>query len=157
MGDIMPSAAPAMPEASKSHLKDLGEQIHLVRKNISVSATVAAEAAGISRMTLHRIERGEASVTMGAYLSAMSAVGLEPILLPTDRNKRPVQALQEERILLADYPALKRLAWHLTGAVDVSARDAFELYDRNRKHLVETSLCPKESELLRKLTEKFNR
>jgi transcriptional regulator with XRE-family HTH domain len=38
-----------------------------VGKALKVSATTAAEAAGMSRMTLHRIERGEPSVTMGAY------------------------------------------------------------------------------------------
>jgi len=35
------------------------------RKALRVSATVAAEAAGMSRVTLHRIEKGEPSVTMG--------------------------------------------------------------------------------------------
>jgi DNA-binding transcriptional regulator YiaG len=47
-------------------LKVLGECIRAHREQQKVNATVLAEAAGMSCVTLHRIERGEPSVTMAA-------------------------------------------------------------------------------------------
>ena len=54
----------------------LGGEIRAQRKALRVNATAAAEASGISRVTLHRVERGEPSVHMGAYVNLMLALGL---------------------------------------------------------------------------------
>lgn len=70
----MPRPAPASGPKVKKLLCQLGLQIRSRRKNLKVSAVSTAEAAGISRMTLNRIERGEASVTIGAYLSVLSVL-----------------------------------------------------------------------------------
>ena len=71
----MPSPAPIVPEQCTAQLQALGEQIRAQRKALRLSATVTAEAAGLSRVTLHRIEKGEPSVTMGAWCNAMAALG----------------------------------------------------------------------------------
>jgi transcriptional regulator with XRE-family HTH domain len=60
-----------------ARLAELGERIREHRKRLKVSAVATAEAAGMSRVTLHRIERGEASVTIGAYMNAVAALGLD--------------------------------------------------------------------------------
>ena len=73
----MPAKAPPIGEILAARLVAIGSRLHAHRKQHKVTATSAAEAAGISRATLHRIERGEPSVTMGAYLSAIAALGLE--------------------------------------------------------------------------------
>lgn len=49
--------------------------MHARRKALRITATSTAEAAGLSRVTLHRIERGEPAVTMGADLNRMAAPG----------------------------------------------------------------------------------
>jgi transcriptional regulator with XRE-family HTH domain len=54
----------------------LGAQLRALRKALKVNVTVAAEAAGISRVTLHRIEKGEPSVTMGAWANVAAALGM---------------------------------------------------------------------------------
>jgi transcriptional regulator with XRE-family HTH domain len=77
MGNIMAARPPVTSAAATAKLKVLGEQIRVRRKALGVSATVAAEAAGMSRVTLHRIEKGEPAVTIGAYLNAIVALGLE--------------------------------------------------------------------------------
>ena len=41
-----------------TRLQELGAQIRARRKALGVSATAAAESAGMSRVTLHRIEKG---------------------------------------------------------------------------------------------------
>ena len=73
----MPAKAPDPGEVAAARLQDLGERIRAHRKRHKINATTAAEAAGMSRVTLHRIERGEPSVAMGAYMSAITTMGLE--------------------------------------------------------------------------------
>jgi transcriptional regulator with XRE-family HTH domain len=114
----MPARAPPSPAHVAAKLAALGERIRERRKALKVSGVDAAEAAGMSRVTLQRIERGEPSVTMGAYLGAATAVGLELELVdPRERSRRgdgtggkaPVPA----QIRLADYPQPKKLACKL--------------------------------------------
>ena len=122
------------------------------RERQKVSAVVAAEAAGMSRVTLHRIERGEPSVTMGAYLSAIDALGLQLELrnpqAPVVDETAPVLP---ERVRLADFPQLKRLAWQLQDVEDLSPAEALNLYDRNWRHIDRAHLEPAERALLQRL------
>jgi len=75
----------------------------------------------MSRVTLHRIERGEPSVTMGAYLSAIDAVGLQLELRdPQAREVSAPAARLPQNVRLDAYPQLKRLAWQLHGVAEVS-------------------------------------
>lgn len=74
MVNVMPSKSPAIEKNVADKLIALGEQIRAHRKALRVSLATAAEAAGMSRVTLHRIEKGEPSVTMGAYLNVMDAL-----------------------------------------------------------------------------------
>lgn len=73
----MPARAPAIEATLATGLAVIGARVRAHRKGLRVSATDAAEASGMSRVTLHRIERGEPSVAMAAYLSALAALGLE--------------------------------------------------------------------------------
>jgi transcriptional regulator with XRE-family HTH domain len=75
-------------------LSRLAARIRPHRRALRISATELAEAAGMSRVTLHRLERGEPSVTMGAYMSAI-ALGLElelmdPKATPDKRSRTSV-------------------------------------------------------------------
>src|SRR3990167_8048557 len=72
----MPAKPPLSSEQSAAQLHALGEQLRARRKVLRVSSTAAAEAAGMSRVTLHRIEKGEPSVTAGAWANAMAALGM---------------------------------------------------------------------------------
>lgn len=56
MRSLMPSKSPAPTDACTTQLQALGAQIRSQRKALRLSATVTAEAAGVSRVTLHRIE-----------------------------------------------------------------------------------------------------
>ena len=72
----MPSKSPVTTDTCTAQLQALGAQIRSQRKALRLSATVTAEAAGVSRVTLHRIEKGEPSVTIGAWCSTMAALGM---------------------------------------------------------------------------------
>ena len=84
MGNIMPARPPIIATTAANKLSAMGKTIRAHRKALRINATTAAEAAGMSRVTLHRIENGEPSVTIGAYLNAMAALNLDfGIIKPT--------------------------------------------------------------------------
>jgi transcriptional regulator with XRE-family HTH domain len=141
----MPSVSPTLLADAEIRLKTIGQQLRDHRKRLRLSATSVAEAAGMSRVTLHRIERGEPSVTMGAYLNAMQALQLDfGLLLPPTAAAPAVP----ERIALADYPQLRQLAWHIGGDQTLTPQEAADLYERNARHLDEPRLQPQERALI---------
>jgi transcriptional regulator with XRE-family HTH domain len=62
-------------------LHELGENIRLARLRRKFSAAIVSQRAGISRNTLRSIERGDSSVTFGAYANVLQSLGLEKDLL----------------------------------------------------------------------------
>ena len=109
----------------------------------------------MSRVTLHRIERGEPSVTIGAYMSASAAIGLQLDLVDrrAPRKTGPRKPVLPKRIELADYPQLKRLAWQLGELTALTPSEALALYERNWRHVEEAALDEQERELIRRLVD----
>ncbi|MCR4953772.1 MAG: helix-turn-helix domain-containing protein [Treponema sp.] len=69
------------PQVTKT-LKTVGQQIKLARLRRKLSVQIISERAGISRATLWSIEKGEPTVSFGAYVSVLCALGLkEDVLL----------------------------------------------------------------------------
>ncbi len=62
-------------------LSTVGENIKLARLRRKITATMLAERAGISRVTLRKVENGESSVTMAIYANVLFCLGLEKDLL----------------------------------------------------------------------------
>lgn len=144
----MPAQAPPVSDALLTSLKALGTRLRARREQLGISAVAAAEAAAMSRTTLHRIESGEPSVTMGAYLSAIDALGLALELLdPSSPQPDPVPE-PIERVRLDRYPQLQRLAWQQPGVTELSAQEALAVYERNWRHIDEAKLDPQERALI---------
>lgn len=76
-------------------LTQLGEDIRLARLRRSLTAEQVAERAGISRLTLHRIEHGGAAVAIGAYLQVLVVLGLEQGLAAAAANDVLGRKLQD--------------------------------------------------------------
>ena len=55
----------------------LGENIKLARKRRKLTATQVAERAGIARNTLYLMEKGSASVSIGAVFNVLRVLGLQ--------------------------------------------------------------------------------
>ena len=152
----VPAKSPYFSNTLAAHLGTLGAQLRAQRKALRISATAAAEAAGMSRVTWHRIETGEASVTMGAYLSAMSVLGLTWGLLPPVAAE-PVPTLFDSkqwipvRVRLSEYPELKKLAWQIHGIDELTPAEALDVYERNARHLDAKAMPPHERDLLEAL------
>ena len=153
----MPKPAPETSEQAAIALAALGAAVRGRRKALGVSAVAAAEAAGISRVTLHRIEKGEASVTMGAYMAVFGVLGLDvrlgdagaaaPDKVPERKGWIPA------RVRIADYPRLKELAWQIHGVYELRPREALDIYERNARHLDPDTLTAHERELVEALRE----
>ena len=55
----------------------LGGRVRLARLRRRMSATEMAERMGVSRMTLHSLEKGDLSVGLGILVRALGVLGLE--------------------------------------------------------------------------------
>ena len=135
-----------------AHLQRLGGEIRARRKALGVNATSTAESSGISRVTLHRIEKGEPSVTMGAYLNVMAALGLQ---LP--EANPPASTNAEEsiptKIKLDEFPQLRQLAWQIHGTETLTPLEARDIYERTWRHLDKNKLEDRERQLIHALRE----
>jgi len=149
----MPAKLPRVDTATRNNLTLLGGEIRLHRKALKVTATATAEAAGLSRVTLHRIEKGEPSVSMAAYMSVIHALGLDFAVFPVDeliskdagaRRKGWIPA----QVIVSDYPQLKQLAWQIHAATRLTPVEALNLYERNWRHLDLQNMEPNERDLV---------
>ncbi|MEO8080168.1 MAG: helix-turn-helix transcriptional regulator [Caldimonas sp.] len=146
----MPARAPQISTAAIERLVRLGARIRDARKAQGVTAVAAAEAAGLSRPTWHRIERGEPGVAMGAWAAAAEALHLALTLDDPTPAKAPPPL--PSSIRLADFPELQKLAWQLEGVESISPQQALDLYERNWRHVDTRHLAPHEAALIEALT-----
>jgi len=78
-------------------LEQVGENLKLARKRRKYTTSQVAERAGINRSTLYEIEKGNASVSFGAYFNTMRVLGLQDDFLKLaadDEYGRKLQDLQ---------------------------------------------------------------
>jgi transcriptional regulator with XRE-family HTH domain len=148
-------------QVQQNALQELGSKIREYRKRMKISSLAAAEASEISRITLYRIELGEASVTMGAYINVIYSLGLKLELRDTintaKSSKKKSTQLIPKNIKIADYKQLKKLAWQLKGTKELSAEEALNLYERNWRHIDLKNLDKREEKLIRALMNAFGR
>lgn len=92
-----------LPQTQKL-LCEMGEQIRLARLRRHLSSELVAERAGVSRQTVTSIEKGSASVALGAYAAVLHALGgLEQDLLLIAKDDELGRKLQD-----LDLPQRKR-------------------------------------------------
>jgi len=68
---------PAIFPRVKRNLAVFGTNLKLARLRRKISAELMAERADISRTTLYEIEKGSATVSLGAYISVLSVLGMD--------------------------------------------------------------------------------
>ena len=81
-------------------LATMGEQIKLARLRRGLSAELVAERAGISRVSLWKVEKGEPSVAMGIYAAVLHALNnLDKDLLLIARDDELGRQLQDLNLI----------------------------------------------------------
>lgn len=149
----MPYNIPLNTPKLKEMATTLGHEIKSKRKKLNITTQAVSESAGISRVTLNRIEKGEGSVAIGAYIKVISVLGLSlkvfnsNDLSPDFHDK----SVKESKVSLKQYPQLKKLAWQLKKTKDLTPSEALSLYERNWRHLDLKEMSAEEWRLIQKL------
>lgn len=147
----MPAATPAIELEQLATLERIGARIRDHRKNLRISAVACAEAAGVSRVTLHRIEAGNPSVTIGAYANVVAALGLQ-LMVPVVEAAGSTQVM----VKLLDYPGLRQLAWQTDAGTEVTEVEALNLYERGWRHLNREALTDREKLFIQHLADTYS-
>lgn len=93
----MPSKKQPIFPSERKMLADFGERLKLARLRRKISAETLAERSSVSRMTLHRAEKGSPAVSMGTYLRILAALHLQDdinLLAVDDKLGRKLQDLE---------------------------------------------------------------
>lgn len=90
------SALPA-PPAFQRQLAALGLRMRLARERRKLGTELFAERVGVSRETLRRLEKGDASIALGTFLRALRVLGLDrdiDLLAADDELGRRLQDIE---------------------------------------------------------------
>ena len=80
-------------------LKTLGENIKLARKRRELTQQLISERTGLSRVTIRKIEQGDAGVSIGHYLMVLTALNLGDALAVVADDDVFGRKLQDARLL----------------------------------------------------------
>jgi transcriptional regulator with XRE-family HTH domain len=89
------SAIDKLPTAAAVHLQQLGENLAIARKRRKEPIRIWAERIGVSAPTVARMERGDPSVAMGVYATALWLIGRDMQLPALAEPAADVGALEE--------------------------------------------------------------
>lgn len=80
-------------------LEQMGENLKLARKRRKLTTVQVAERADIARSTLYLIEKGDSSVTIGAYFNVLRVLGLQDDILKLGADDDFGRKLQDLELL----------------------------------------------------------
>lgn len=80
-------------------LEQVGENIKLARKRRKLTTMQVAERADIDRSTLYEIEKGNPSVSMGAYFNTLRVLGLQNDFLKLAADDEYGRKLQDIELI----------------------------------------------------------
>jgi len=83
----------------KKLMETVGSNIKLARKRRKLTSVQVAERAGFDRSTLYEVEKGNPSVSMGAYFNTLRVLGLESDFLRLAADDELGRKLQDLKLL----------------------------------------------------------
>ncbi len=95
---MQPKKQILLPRFQKA-LERTGENIKLARRRRKLTTIQVAERAGIDRTTLYYIEKGNPSVSMGAYFNVLRVLGLQDDFLKLAADDEFGRKLQDLKLL----------------------------------------------------------
>lgn len=147
----MPAGSPYTTPEQQADLERLGARLRGRRKALGVTVVTCAEAAGMSRVTVHRIEAGNPSVTIGAYSNVAAVLGLHLVIPILDSP-----AAEPASITVGDYPGLRTLAWQADAGTTITETEALNLYERGWRHLNQETLTVHEKAFIQHLADTYS-
>src|SRR6266699_3797014 len=96
----MPTVPHTMPIPVRNALHKLGSDIRDARLRRRIPMAIMSQRALVTRTTLHKVEQGEPTVSMGTYATVLFVLGMTERLaeLADARFDRLGSALEEERL-----------------------------------------------------------
>lgn len=88
-------AVDSMPSAVLAHLRLLGENLSIARKRRREPLKSWAQRLGVSEPTLIRMEKGDPSVSMGVYATALWLIGRSQAIAELAAPEHDLGALEE--------------------------------------------------------------
>lgn len=157
----MPAKAAPLTDHLQQLWTTVSDRVRDARLRRNLTAEQVAREAGITRVTLNRLEKGDPSVTVATFLRVLDSLQLSGDIagVAEDSANRTVgERLPPRRlpaaIRLDAYPQLREIAWHLAAdRQTVTPEEALELYERNWRHVDQERLQPKERALIKRLTD----
>ena len=131
-------------------LVDLGAHIRALRKAKGYTASQVAGVAGLSRVTLGRLENGEPGVAAGAYAVVLATLGSS-----ITANDADAHQAMPSYVHIDEYPVLRSMAWQLREGVLITPAEAWDIYRRHPEILDQSVVDLREARLLRSLKRKF--
>ena len=104
----MPASKQAFLPKQKRIFKQVGEQLRLARLRRRLSAAQVAERAGISRNTLHLLEKGSPSSSIATLFRILTALGLEEDYLQIAKDDELGRRLEDAKLTTPKKRAPKR-------------------------------------------------
>jgi transcriptional regulator with XRE-family HTH domain len=101
------NALDLMPSAVLAHLRELGENLAIARKRRREPLKAWAQRIGVSEPTLARMEKGDPSVSMGVYATAIWLMG-RAAALPELAAPEHDQGALEEAVRVAKARAVRK-------------------------------------------------
>jgi transcriptional regulator with XRE-family HTH domain len=94
------SSSSRIPVPVTRALRKLGHDIRDARRRRRIPVATLAQRASVSRMTLHKVEKGQPGVSAGAYATVLFALGMVERLadVADPRHDSVGLALDEERL-----------------------------------------------------------
>ena len=80
-------------------MERMGENIKLARKRRNLTTIQVSERAGIDRSTLYHIEKGNPSVSLGAYFNVLRVLGLQDDFLKLASDDELGRKLQDLKLI----------------------------------------------------------
>jgi transcriptional regulator with XRE-family HTH domain len=93
-----------LPPALKRMLKQWGEHVNVSRRKRRITVAMMAERTGLSMSTYLRVERGDPTVSMGAFAMTLFVLGLDQ-----DVNRVMNSATDDQGLLLEEQLLPKRV------------------------------------------------
>ena len=125
-------------------LEQMGENIKLARKRRKLTTVQVAERADIDRSTLYEVEKGNPSVSMGAYFNTLRVLGLQDDFLKLAADDEYGRKLQDiELINKTKWPIIKQIYWYMhigLGCPNLHALESFRPTRQKEKKLLVLSM-----------------
>jgi transcriptional regulator with XRE-family HTH domain len=111
-------------------MRALGLRLKVARLRRRIPTTLFAERMGVSRDTLNRLEKGDATIALGTYMRALRVLGLDRDIDMVAQDDNLGRALQDQNLLKKNSRSRQQKAGRV-GTSDTNTGFAVSSHDQD--------------------------